>query len=44
MLLVAKEEGHIPALKSLLDQILETDFYVSPNIINQALSDAGEKP
>ncbi len=42
VLLAAKEEGHISAIRPLLDQISETNFYISPSIINQALSDADE--
>lgn len=43
VLLVAKEIGIITAIKPLIDRILETDFRISPAIIQKALADAGER-
>jgi predicted nucleic acid-binding protein len=41
-LIKAKKAGLLPSIKPLLDQISETDFYISTAIIQQALRDAGE--
>jgi predicted nucleic acid-binding protein len=43
VLLAAKAAGNIPAIKPLLDRILETDFYISLDIIQQVLRDANEQ-
>lgn len=43
-LVKAKKAGLLPAIKPLIDQIMQTDFYMSASLIHQALRDAGELP
>ncbi|MFD0715179.1 DUF3368 domain-containing protein [Paenibacillus sp. GCM10027626] len=43
VLILAKKEGKIPALKSLLDQLISRNFRVSAKLYDQVLRYAGEQ-
>lgn len=42
VLLASKESGHISAIRPLIEKISGTNFRVSPDLIRQALFEAGE--
>ena len=42
ILLLAKKKGLIPAVKPLIDGLIEFDFRVAPALYEQLLADAGE--
>ena len=43
LLLEAKRAGHIRTIRAELDKLLETSFFVSPQLYDQLLRMAGEQ-
>lgn len=42
VLLAAKRKGLIPAVRPLVEALLEKDFWISPRLVERALSEIGE--
>lgn len=44
VLLLAKERGFLPAVKPVIEALLETDFHLASRLVDDALGIAGERP
>lgn len=44
VLLEAKTHGYIPSMQSVVEQILASDFRISPELLNEILIKSGEPP